>query len=339
MRAIVPSPDGPVLRDLPRPAPGPDEVMARVAAAALNRIDLTMLNGGTHGALGGAGAPLGLEWAGEVVEVGARVTRWRVGDRVMAAGAGALAEFAIAHEGRLYAAPPGRSFQEAAALPVALQTMHDAIATHGALVPGQSILIQGASSGAGLMGLQVAKALGAGLVIGSSTTPERRARLAKFGADLAIDSRATDWVAQVTEATGGRGVDLLIDHVAGPLMNQNLQATRIGGRIVNVGRLAGSRGEFDFDLHALRRITYVGVTFRTRSAAEVEEITARAVSALGSAVELGILRLPIDSVYPLEAAADAFEHMRQNAHFGKIVIAVAENPSERAEIGRSSRGG
>ncbi len=323
MRAVLPSPEGPVLEEISQPCPGPDEVLVRVRASALNRADLAMLKGAAHGRTGGQGIPLGLEWAGEIVEAGAAVTRWKIGDRVMAAGGAAFAEYAVGHEWRLYAVPAGMSFQEAACFPVALQTMHDAIATNGQLQAGQSVLIQGASSGVGLLGLQVAKVLGAGLVIGSSTSPERRARLVEFGADLAIDTRAEDWVAQVMEATGGKGVDLVIDQVAGPLMNANLKATRIGGRIVNVGRLGGNNGEMDFDLHALRRITYIGVTFRTRSAAEVETINRLTTEALSPALQEGRLRLPIDSVLPLEGFAEAFARMKRNEHFGKIVLTPA----------------
>jgi NADPH:quinone reductase len=320
MRAIVSTPDGPALQDVPRPSPKPEEVLVRVRASALNRADLAMLKGAAHGNVGGAGTPLGLEWAGDIAEIGAAVTTWRVGDRVMAAGGNAFAEYAVGHARRIYAVPGGLSFEQAAGLPVALQTMHDAIATHGMFLPGQSVLIQGASSGVGLMGLQVAKLFGAALVIGSSTSAERRAKLAAFGADLAIDTRAGDWVSQVLDATGGKGVDLIIDMLAGPVMNENLKATRIGGRIVNVGRLAGLSGEVDFNLHALRRITYVGVTFRTRNAAEVEDIVAKTARALGPALATGELRLPVDKIYRLEDAAEAFAHMARNAHFGKLVL-------------------
>lgn len=279
-----------------------------------------MLKGAAHGRVGGMGAPLGLEWAGEIVEIGASVEGWRVGDKVMAASGGAFAEYAVGHMRRIYRVPDGLSTKQAATLPVALQTMHDAISTNGQLQSGQSVLIQGASSGVGLMGLQVAKYLGAGLVIGSSTNPGRRALLTEYGANLAVDTRAADWVAQVLEATSGKGVDLLIDHIAGPLMNENLKATRIGGRIVNVGRLGGNQAEMDFDLHALRRISYVGVTFRTRSAAEVEKINALTTRDLVPALTEGKLRLPVDSVYPLERFAEAFARMKRNEHFGKIVL-------------------
>ncbi|BCW88690.1 Phthiocerol synthesis polyketide synthase type I PpsC [Alphaproteobacteria bacterium SO-S41] len=322
MRAVVSSPDGPILRDVAAPTPGPDDILVRIRAAALNRADLFMLKGAAHGKVGGAGLSLGLEWAGEIVEVGANVERWKTGDRVMAAGGSGYSEYAVAHQRRVYAMPDRLSFTEAAGLPVALQTMHDAIVTNGKLQPGQSVLIQGASTGVGLMGLQIAKFLGAGLVIGSSTTAERRARLAEFGADLAIDTRDPSWVASVTEATGGKGVDLVIDQVAGPLMNANLHATRIGGRIVNVGRLGGNTGEFNFDLHALRRITYVGVTFRTRSAAEVEAVMAATSTALGTALADGKLNLPVDHTYPLGDFAAAFARMAANQHFGKIVLTL-----------------
>ena len=124
------------------------------------------------------------------------------------------------------------------------------------------------------------------------------------------------------EATGGRGVELIIDQVSASVANQNMKATTILGRIVNVGRLGGFKGEFDYDLHALRRIAYIGVTFRTRSADEVREINRRMRADLWGAVEAGTLRLPIDRTFPLDEAAAALAHMRANGHFGKIVLTV-----------------
>ncbi|HEY9217465.1 MAG TPA: zinc-binding dehydrogenase, partial [Phenylobacterium sp.] len=269
------------------------------------------------------GAVLGLEWAGEVVETGAEVEGIAVGQRVMGSGAGAFAEFAVADIGGVSPIPDANmSFEVAATLPVALRTMHNAVVTAGELQAGQSVLIQGASSGVGLMGLQIAKAKGAALVIGSSTNPERRARLAEFGADLAIDPADEGWVQQVLDATGGRGVDLIVDQVSGPGFRRSMQATRVLGRIVNVGRLGGERAEFDFDLHAMRRITYVGVTFRTRSRAEVREINRLAREDLWTELEAGRLRLPIDKVFPLDDVAEALAHMKANQHFGKIVLSV-----------------
>lgn len=320
MRALLPGADGPQLAEIERPEPKPGQVLVRVRAAPLNRADLAMLHGAAHGSVGGAGVPLGLEWAGEIAALGEGVSDWQVGDRVMGSGGGAFADYTLGHAALIHRIGEGIDFAAAATMPVAVHTMHDALATNGALQPGQSVLIQGASSGVGLTGLRIAKLLGAGLVIGTSTTPAKRERLGEFGADLALDSNDPAWVDQVLEATGGKGVDLVIDMLAGPLFNQTMQATRIGGRIVNVGRMAGESGAVDFNLHSLRRIAYVGVTFRTRSGREVAELVQRARTDLGEAMASGALALPIDSRFPLAEADAAFAAMAANTHFGKIVL-------------------
>src|SRR5262249_50871251 len=163
------------------------------------------------------------------------------------------------------------SYEQARCFPVALQTMHNAVVTAGRLKRGETMLMQGASAGVGLMGMQIGRVMGASLLIGASTNPERRARLHEFGCDLTLDTADPGWPERAKAATGGKGVDLIVDLVSGPIANQNLEAANILGRIVNVGRLGGMKGEFDFDKHALKRIDYIGVTFRTRSAEEVPE--------------------------------------------------------------------
>ena len=124
------------------------------------------------------------------------------------------------------------------------------------------------------------------------------------------------------DATDGRGVDLIVDQVSAGVSRENMRAAAVRGRIINVGRLGGFAGEFDFDLHALKRIDYIGVTFRTRSLDEVREINRRMRADLWGDVESGRLRLPIDRVFPLDQAASALAHMRANAHFGKIVLRI-----------------
>jgi NADPH2:quinone reductase len=294
----------------------------RVRACGLNRADLGMTKGHAHGAMGGVGAVLGMEWAGEVAEVGAQAEGVKVGDRVMGSGAAAFAEYTLADHGRLFRTPSNMNFEEACTLPVALATMHNAVVTVGGLQAGQSVMIQGASSGVGLMGLQIAKLKGAKLVVGSSTDATRRTRLKEFGADLAVDSSDPGWVEQVLQATSGEGVDLIVDQISGSVANQNLKATKIKGRIVNVGRLGGTHADFNFDLHAARRINYIGVTFRTRTIEEIREIFDEVRKDLWPAVEARKLRLPIDKVFAFDDIGKAFEHMEANKHLGKIVVTL-----------------
>jgi NADPH2:quinone reductase len=322
MKAAIGSPDGLQLRDVPQPTPKPHEVLVRVHAAGLNRADLGAARAATHPSHGTAGNPIGLEWAGEVAEVGSEVRDFKAGDRVMCNGIGGYAEFAVTDAGRAMPLPTNLSFEQGAVLPTALLTLHDALVTNGRLKEGESVFIQGASSGVGLMGLQIAWLKGAGVVLGSSTNDARRARLTDFGADVVIDPRDATWPDQVLAATDGKGVDLTVDMVSGPAVSQIMKATALRGRIVNVGRLGGAKAEFDFDQHALKRIAYIGVTFRTRTIEEIREIVRRMRADLWDAVTAGKLALPIDRTFTLDDAAAAQAHMRANAHFGKIVLTV-----------------
>jgi len=323
MQAAVLSEKGVEVRDLPKPVPKPNEVLIRVRASSLNRADLLVASGHQHGSVGGVGARLGLECSGEVEAVGSDVDGIKPGDRVMASAPGGFAEYAVTDAGRVHRIPGNNmSYEQAACFPVALQTMHNAVVGAGRLKRGETMLMQGASAGVGLMGMQIGKLMGASLVIGTSTNRERRARLAEFGCDLALDSSDPTWPDQVKKATAGKGVDLIVDLVSAPVANQNLEAASILGRIVNVGRLGGMKGEFDFDKHALKRIDYIGVTFRTRSAEEVREINRLMRADLWPAIEAGKLSLPIHKTFRLADIAEALALMRANRHFGKVVISI-----------------
>ena len=323
MRAAVVTADGVKVQDMTRPQPGPEEVLVRVRAATLNRADLGVAAGGSHGAIGGAGTILGLDFAGEVAAVGSGVTGVKVGDRVTASGAGGYAEYAVADAGRVLPVPDRNlSWEQAATLPVALATMHDALVVNGRLAQGESVMILGASSGVGIMGMQIAKFIGASFVVGTSTDAARRGRLKEFGADLAVDTKDPGWADAVLAATGGKGVNLVVDQVSAATINAAMRCTAILGRIVNVGRLGGMKGEFDFDTHATRRIAYIGVTHRTRSREEIRTEYAAMKRDLWDGVQAGRFAIPIDKVFPLEQAVEALAHMKANRHFGKIVLSV-----------------
>jgi NADPH:quinone reductase len=324
MKAAVVGEKGAEVRDLPKPEPKPNEVSIRVRASSLNRADLLVASGHQHGSVGGIGARIGLECSGEIEAVGSEVKDFKAGDRVLASAPGGFAEYAVTDASRAHRIPGNNmTYEQAACLPVALQTMHNAVVTAGRLKRGETLLIQGASSGVGLMGMQIGKLMGASTVMGTSTNAQRRARLKEYGCDVAIDTTKADWPEDVKKATGGKGVDLIVDMISAPVANGNLEATKILGRIVNVGRLGGMKGEFDFDKHALKRIDYIGVTFRTRTPDEVREIVRALRADLWPAVEAGKLGLPIYKTYKLADIAEALEVMRANQHFGKIVISIS----------------
>jgi len=324
MRAAVLGETGVEVRDLPRPAPKPNEVLIKVRASSLNRADTIVAAGIQHGPVGGVGARLGLECSGEVEAVGSEVTGFKAGDRVMGSAPGGFAEYVVTDAGRLHRIPGNNmTYAQAACLPVALQTMHNAVVTAGRLKRGETLLIQGASSGVGLMGMQIGKLMGASRVLGTSTNAHRRAQLKDYGCDVPIDTGKPDWPEDVKKATDGKGVNLIVDMVSAPVANGNLAACAILGRIVNVGRLGGTKGEFDYDLHALKRIDYIGVTFRTRTPDEVREIVKTLRADLWPAVEAGKLSLPIYKTFKLDQIVEALGVMTANQHFGKIVIDVA----------------
>src|SRR4029077_8210496 len=204
--------NGVEIGELPKPAPKPNEVLIRVKASSLNRADLLVALGHQHGAVGGVGARLGLECSGEVAAVGSDVSGVKPGDRVMGSAPGGFAEYVTTDAGRVHRITGNNmSYEQAACFPVALQTMHNAIATAGRLKRGETMLMQGASAGVGLMGMQIAKVLGASRVIGTSTNAGRRARLSEYGGDLALDSSDPNWPEAAKKATDGKGVDLIVD--------------------------------------------------------------------------------------------------------------------------------
>ena len=319
MKAGVASPDGVVIRDIDPPKAKPTDILVRIKAIALNRADLGSARGDTsHGS--STARPVGSEFSGEVIEVGGQVRDFKVGDRVMCHATGSHAEMAVSDYGRAMKIPDGMGYEQAATLPIGLNTLHNALVTAGRLKAGENVMVQGASSGVGIIGLQIARLMGAKFVVGTSTNDARRARLKEFGADLAVSTKDPDWPKQVMKATGDKGLNLTVDMLSGPTVSQTMQCTALLGRIVNIGRLAGMNAEFDFDLHARQRIDYIGVTFRTRTVEEVREILVKMRADLWDAVKGGKIKVPIDKTFPLAEARAGHEHMRANKHFGKVLL-------------------
>ena len=321
MKAVTLGSDGVEIKELAEPKPSQNQVLVKVKSCGLNRSDLLETQGQSFGHTGGDTKIIGGEFAGEIVELGEDVEDLKVGDKVMCRGGSGWAEYAVANHKRAIKFNPEQiSWEQAASIQGNLQTMHDAIVTNGKFISGQSVFIQGASSGVGIIGLQIAKALGASLVLGSSTNQNKLSKLSSYGADILIDTSKENWLDKVLDVTEGKGVDVLIDMLSGDFVNKNMEATKINGHLINIGRLAGMNGNFNYDLHAKRRLHYVGTTGRTRSVEENLDVARVANKDLWDQVVDGKIRHVIFKTFRLNEASDALNIMNENRHFGKLVL-------------------
>ena len=325
MIAVTLSKNGVEIKDLPIPVIKPDQILVKVYTCGLNRSDLLETQGQSFGHTGGEHKIIGGEFAGEVVELGKSVNNFNIGDKVMCRGGSGWAEYAVANFKRIVKFDLDKiSWAQGAAIQGNLQTMHDAIVTNGKFVKGQTVFIQGATSGVGLIGLQIAKSLGASKILGSSTNKSKLNKLKEYGADVLIDTSSENWLDDVLNATNGDGVDILIDMLSGDYVNKNMEATKIHGHLVNIGRLAGMSGNFNYDLHAKRRLHYIGTTGRTRSIEENEMVASLANKDLWESVLAGKIRHVIHKSMHLRKAKEALDIMNKNSHFGKIILFTDE---------------
>ncbi|MFV2173738.1 zinc-binding dehydrogenase [Actinomadura sp. LOL_016] len=303
-----------VQRELPDPVPGEGELLVSVIASGVNRADLLQRKGAYEQAAFPKGeVPVaGMEAAGEVVAVGAGVTGFARGDRVMGICAGGCAELALLDHRLALPVPDEVDWVAAGAIPLGLMTEYDALVNAAGLRPGETVLISGASSGVGLMGVQIARALGAGRVLATVRSEASRAAVLDQGADEVLTSGDLP------------AADVVIDHVGRPAFTGLLACLKPEGRLVSVGRLGGRATELDLNLLAKNRLRLIGVTFRTRTRAECARIAADAWSTLGDDVRTGLIRPVIARTFPLDEALTAQDLLRGERPPGKIVVTIRQ---------------
>jgi putative PIG3 family NAD(P)H quinone oxidoreductase len=326
MRAVVfdgkGGPEVIALRELADPTPARGEVLVRVRAAALNRADLLQRRGLYPPPPGHRADVPGLELAGEVAAVGDAVTVWKPGDRVMAITAGeAQAELCTVHERMLLPIPDGLPFEEAAALPEAGVTSHDALFTQGGLRPGWTVLVHAVGSGIATFAVQLARAAGA-TVIGTSRTPGKLERAKALGMDhgLHVGGDPPRFAEAVRELTGKRGCPLVLELAGGQYVAEDLLALAPGGRIVVIGTMAGSKASIELPLLMRARGAILGTLLRPRPLEEQIAATQAFARDVLPLVAAGRVRPVVDAVLPAEAARAAHERMERNESFGKLVL-------------------
>ena len=324
MRAIViTKPGGPEvlqLQETEAPEPAAGQILVRVAATAINRADL-LQRAGRYPAPHGWPADIpGLEYAGTVVSAGDGVTAFRPADRVMGlVGGGAYAEFVAVHQDEAMRVPATLTLQQAAAIPEAFITAHDALISQAGLSRNETVLIHAAGSGVGTAAVQIAKAVGA-TTIGTSRSAWKLDRAVDLGLDAAVLAGEQDFVAEVGRLTGGRGADVVLDLVGGDYLPGNIECLAVHGRIIIVGLVAGATAELDMRALMRKRASIRGTVLRSRLPAEKAEVTRAFATFALPHLESGRLRPIIDSTLPLEQAGAAHERMQEGSCFGKIVL-------------------
>jgi len=326
VRAVLPVAAGaggdgvPRLGEVAEPVAGPGEVVLAVRATAINRADLLQVRGRYPPPQGESGVP-GLEAAGEIVSVGSGVEGWRPGDRAAAllAGGGHAQRVAVP-AGQLLALPRGWSVEEAAALPEAALTAWTNLVVEGVLVAGQTVLISGASGGVGIVAVQLARELGAHVLV-AGRDPERLERLRELGAE-GVFALADDLPSRVRAATGGRGVDLVLDLVGGAQLGRLLAALGARGRLVLVGLVAGRRAELDLELVLRQRLRLVGSVLRSRSRGEKAELVAGFLAFAAPLLALRRLVPVVERSFEFGRIAEAYAHLEVGRPFGKVVVRI-----------------
>ena len=324
MKAIVVDPPGKTadslrLDEVPDPQPSDEEVLIRVHATALNRADM-MQRMGNYPAQHGASEILGLELSGEVVETGARVRGFSVGDRVYGlSGGGGYAELATMHESLTMAIPDEFTYHEAASIPEVFFTANTAVRTLGQTLPGERLLVHAGGSGVGIAAIQIGRLIGAE-VWTTAGSDEKCERARELGADRTINYREQDFAEVIREETNGQGVNVILDVIGRDYWNSNLQSLAMAGRLVLVGLMGGANAETNLGMLMQKRLRVMGTVMRSRPLIDRAEITRDFQQHLEPAIVNGDMKPVIDSVFPLSKAAEAHQYMAENKNFGKILL-------------------
>lgn len=325
MKAIViekhGGPEGLVYRDVPDPVPGPEDLLVRVRATALNRADLLQRRGSypQPGSKPAFEIP-GLEFAGEVTAMGERVLGFAVGDRVMGLlTGGGYAEQVVTHHRLAVKVPDSMSWEEAGATPEVHITAHDALLQCD-LVAGESVLIHAAGSGVGVAAIQIAKVMGASLVIGTAGSDSKIEQAKELGLDVGINYTTQDFASETLRATGGTGVDVLLDVIGASYWEQNMKSLAPLGRMVIVGLMGGANPQVNLGVLMAKRLQVRGTGLRSRPIEEKGTATRAFEKSVVPHLANGRIKVIVDRVFPLAEAAAAQNHMEGNANFGKVVL-------------------
>ncbi|WP_314221668.1 NAD(P)H-quinone oxidoreductase [Streptomyces zaehneri] len=326
MHAItIPEPGGPealVWDEVPDPVPGAGEVLVEVVAGAVNRADILQRQGFYDPPPGASRYP-GLECSGRIVEVGPGVSGWAVGDEVCALLAGGgYAEKVAVPAGQLLPVPDGVDLRRAAALPEVTSTVWSNVFMIAHLRPGETLLVHGGSSGIGTMAIQLAKAVGARVAV-TAGTKEKLDRCAELGADILINYREQDFVAELRQATDGAGADVILDNMGAKYLDRNVQALAVNGRLAIIGMQGGIKAELNIGALLRKRAAISATSLRARPLEEKTAIVAAVREHVWPLLAAGQVRPVVDREVPMSDAAEAHRIVEASSHVGKVLLVTA----------------
>ncbi|MEZ3180133.1 NAD(P)H-quinone oxidoreductase [Streptomyces pimonensis] len=318
----IPEPGGPealVWDEVPDPVAGPGEVLVEVVAGAVNRADILQRQGFYDPPPGASPHP-GLECSGRIAALGDGVSGWAVGDEVCALLAGGgYAEKVAVPAGQLLPVPQGLTVDQAAALPEVVCTVWSNVFMVAHLRPGETLLVHGGSSGIGTMAIQLAKAVGARVAVTAGTT-EKLERCAELGADILVNYREQDFVAELRKATDGAGADVILDNMGAKYLDRNVQALAVNGRLAVIGMQGGTKGELDIGALLAKRAAISATSLRARPLEEKAAIVAAVREHVWPLVAGGRVRPVIDREIPMPDASTAHRVVEESGHIGKVLL-------------------